>query len=247
MKLLRLQAVYAKKRGAVEGDDVDITTHDFVIDDATWPDAGTGGLTHNYASMEASFQAFWDALQAVGEMSAACGLKEYRWYREDDGELPWGDPARVQSRAGGPDWGTGVTGLPPQCSSTVTELTDWRRHWGRFYIPGLATNYLATDGSLGSQAVTGFADAAEALYNSWNSKGVTCVVLGSVKQDINVGVVFPNAIAGNLFERWIGKDLTDTRRRVAFPVTGIRVDDVIDVQRRRRFEAPLIRATRTLA
>jgi hypothetical protein len=242
MKLLRLQAIYAKRRGAVEGDDVDVTTHDFVIDDEVFPDAGGVGDTHNLATMEADFREFWDQLQGFSVIGVACGLKEYRWYRQDDGNLPWGDPARVQTIVGGPDWGVGAT-CPPQISCTVTEETGSRRHWGRFYIPGIAVGALDTDGSLLDARANSIAQLAATLYDSWQSRGVTPIVLGSIAPGQSLTNIIPVPIIGGTFDRWIGKNQTDERVRVAFPVTRVRVDDVLDVQRRRRFESPLARVS----
>jgi hypothetical protein len=54
-------------------------------------------------------------------------------------------------------------------------------------------------------------------------------------------------LIGSAFERSIGKNTTDDRIRITLPVTGLRVDDILDVQRSRRFETPIVRLDRTLA
>lgn len=244
-KLLRLQVSYSKLRAAAKGDDFNVTTHDFHILDTTWPDAGTTGLTHNYAQMETDFTTFWNSLVTNGIVGTGADIEQYRWYREDDGELPWGEPSRVTTPTA-PNEGANIC-LPPQCAQTVTEITESRRHWGRFYIPGISRAILNTDGSMSSAAVAQIAAAAKTLYDSWNTRGVQCLVLGSVKSTYNLALLPGTSRLGAAFEKKLFGDTTQSRIYVGYPVTKVQVDDIIDVQRRRRFNSPLVRDTRTLA
>lgn len=72
-----------------------------------------------------------------------------------------GDPQRVDSISVSGDSSSQV--MPPQVSCSVTLRTDARKHWGRFYIPGLTTPVLDSKGRLGATVADEFADAAAAL------------------------------------------------------------------------------------
>src|SRR5215213_11906617 len=171
-KMLRLHVYYQKMRGTTVGDDRDLTTHDFVIDDATWPDAG-GGLTHNYARLEGDFIAFWDGQVADLQVGALRKPVEFRWYRQDAPVLPWGDPSRVLTNPTVLAPAATVATCPPQIASSVTEMTVSRRHWGRWYLPSPPAARLAADGSFTTQFVNGTADRVKTLYDAWNTRGVT--------------------------------------------------------------------------
>lgn len=243
-KLLRLQVEYTKLRGAVVGDDRDVTTHDFQINDAVWPDAGGAG-THNAATLEGDFRAFWTSLigSSPSRIGAAVVPATYKWYREDDGKLPFGPAFRTQDIAAGLG-GAGAT-CPPQVASTVTEITDWRKRWGRFYVPGIASPNLNADGSLTTAAVTHICTAATALYNAWRTRGVTPIVLGSIDAGATSIYGVPlGGMAGGRIYKWISGSLEQTSKiTLALPVRRLRVDDVLDVQRSRRFQTPLQRVT----
>lgn len=245
-KILRLHVYYQKMRGTAAGDDRDLTTHDFLIDDATWPDAG-GGLTHNYATAEGDFITFWNGMVTDANTGALVKPVEFRWYRQDSGIIPWGDPSRVLSAPTVTAAANTVATLPPQVACSVTEMTVSRRHWGRWYLPSPPAARCAADGSFTSQLVNGGADRVKTLYDSWNSRGITPVVLGSVKSTTNLALIPPTAWLGEAFLKSIGKDLTESRIMVAYPITGLRMDDVPDIIRRRRFETALLRADRTPA
>lgn len=245
-KILRLHVYYQRMRSGSVGDDRALTTHDFMIDDATWPDAG-GGLTHNYATMEGDFITFWNGQVTDGQHGGLVKPIEFRWYRQDSGVIPWGDPSRVLSAPTVNSAAATVATLPPQVALSVTELTVSRKHWGRFYLPGLTTAKMAADGSFLSTLYGATADRVKTLYDSWNTRGVTPVVLGSVKSSFNVALLPTSSFLGGLFEKTIRKDVTESRLMVAYPVTGLRTDDVPDIIRRRRFETAAARADRTLA
>lgn len=244
-KAIRLQAVWKRIWSSAVEDDVMITTHDFRILDTVWPDAGATGDTHNYASLEASLATFWGSIRSLYQ--PVVRLDEYRWYRNDGGDRTWGEPARVQTIAS-PLAGSSTSSVmpPPQVACTVTELTDSRRHWGRFYLPTPSVVALTGDGRLTAGAVATIAAAAQTLYNSWNTKGVRCIVAGSVPLDYVAAVMPSTSWIGEQFERSIGRNATDQRIAVAYDVTKIRVDDVLDVQRRRRYGVAAVRDTRVV-
>jgi hypothetical protein len=244
-KLLRLHVYYQRMRGAAVGDDRALTTHDFLIEDGTWPDAG-GGLTHNYATMEGDFITFWNGLVTDAMVGGLVKPVEFRWYRQDSGDIPWGDPSRVTSNptvtAAAATTGT----CPPQVACSVTEITSSRRHWGRWYIPGIASARLNPDGSFVSNVPNGIAARAQTLYNSWTSRGVMPIVLGSVKSDFNLALLPGTSYLGHQFAKYVAKNVTQQRLMVGYPVTSLRIDDVPDIIRRRRFETALVRIDATV-
>jgi hypothetical protein len=245
-KILRLHVYYQKMRGTAAGDDRDLTTHDFMIDDATWPDAG-GGLTHNYATLEGDFIAFWNGMVLDSNTGALVKPVEFRWYRQDSGSIPWGDPARVTSAPTVNAAAASVATLPPQVACSVTEMTVSRRHWGRWYLPSPPAARCAADGSFASTLVNGAADRVKTLYDAWNVRGVTPIVLGSVKSSFNLALLPGTSYLGQEFTKFIGKNITESRLMIGYPITGLRIDDVPDIIRRRRFETALLRADRTPA
>lgn len=106
--------------------------------------------------------------------------------------------------------GGGVNTVPAQPCSTVTELTPVRAHWGRFYLPTLGGNAYAISGHLTSSAVDTIANAAGAMYDLLHMNQLWPVVVSTQSNKAPL-----RALQG---------------------VTGIKVDDVPDVIRRRRLQ-----------
>lgn len=139
---------------------------------------------------------------------------------------PSGGPAKVITH-GVP--GTGSGAVPPQCTSTVTEMTPSRRHWGRFYLPSLAPGVYAPSGRLNTVNVDAIAASAHTLFDQ----------LG----DQNFRVVVPTTSSGGTFQPTLEGDWSVVPARTLQQVTGIRVDDVADVHRQRRHKNVLYRKT----
>lgn len=197
-----------------------MTTHHWYSDAASWPDAAP----LNYESAETVLDTWWNAIK--GRMPILTKLAEYRWYREDDLEPPWGPPARVTGRSIA---GTDSTyALPPQCAVAVTERTGLEereegrtvRHWGRFYLPALGINSITQDGTLSSAAVTDIANATDVMYAGMTACGLRPAV----------------RITG-----WGGSSLPDSGWA---PVKEIAVDNLVDTIRRRRYETVTLREVR---
>lgn len=141
-------------------------------------------------------------------------FKEWRWYRLDGSGHTTGSPFRVTA-VGVPGTGTGGTGiLPPQAAMTVTEIASSRRRWGRFYLPVTKVT-LTSSARFSSSIIDAVADATEILYESaWDS--VTS-----------------------------GHFVTRPRLDGSFEdIHEIQIDDIVDIQRRRRWEMPSIRDRR---
>jgi hypothetical protein len=208
---MHMKAVYTRAR--VTGlEDVAITTHDFHapnFDDFT--DAQCAAIGDQYAN-------FWNDIGTL--LTANISLLELRFYKGYNGDGSPGEVDFVQPKAL-----AGLSAnaaLPPQVACSITEIlgAESRRHWGRFYLPGLATHTLATDGSWLPAHVVTIADQAAILYNAWTTTEVQPIV-------------------------WVGRAPAGASGFAA--VTEIRVDNIPDVIRRRRFEDVSQRETRPIS
>lgn len=167
----------------------------------------TGGF--NYEDAELRTDDWFAAIDTY--LGRHTSLVEYRWYVRGGHTDPLGAPDRITSRAlTGP---AANNNLPSQCAIVVTELTDAEgdgdrpRNWGRFYLPGPATTAMDTDGSTIADARVAIADATREWYD-W-------MIADAGLQPIVHG-------------RTNGLPVDREIRR-------LQVDDVFDVQRRRRF------------
>jgi len=236
---VHIKAVYTRTR-ASGAEDVAITTHDLAF-------AGANDRPNNAQmdAMAAPYITFWNAIKTVASVgiSSRCTLTELRFYTGYDGD---GSPGQVDYvktyPLPGSDSSAGM--LPAQVACTVTELTDSRRHWGRFYLPGLSYNGLDVDGTLKSAMVTAMANAAETLYKAWGAlTDVTPIVWTRSSHPIEyLGVAPPRWRPS-----WIYPAGTTYSAPAALAVQSIRVDEILDIQRRRRFESTMNRQTRQLA
>jgi hypothetical protein len=233
-----MKAVYTRARsGGTE--DVAVTTHDFHKDSGDHTDSECDTIAAAYA-------AFWAALcvssAGSGLINTGTTLTELRFYKGYDGD---GSPGAVDYVKTYSSAGLNVGSMcPPQVSCTVTELTDSRRHWGRFYLPGITSNALNPDGTLKSTIVTSVANAAENFYEAVGAMaGTTPVVWGRKTSSISYLAVAP--------PRWrpswvFPSSSVSVGDPIAMAVQSIRVDEILDIQRRRRWESTLNRVTRVL-
>lgn len=145
-------------------------------------------------------------------------LRELRFYDDYNGDGSPGlvDVIRPVGLAGA---APGVM-CPPQVAISVTEMLGpgSRRSWGRFYLPSPAVSVLADDGTLAAARVDQLANEVETLYDAWRAGDRRPVVW------VSPGTGPPDAVT----------------------VQQIRVDEILDVQRRRRWESTQIRQTRTI-
>ncbi len=207
-----LQVIYSRTRDNGMPEDVAINVFHMQSGDP-WPLASP----QNYEECEDAYDDFWTQLKDAFIAPGGVKISEYRWYREDDDTLPWGPPARVTAR-NLPGSGA-VAMLPPQVSCVVTEFTNlqetvngrFHNHWGRFYLPVPGRDSLKQDGTLTVTAQDKILSEAVILYNRWIAAGLIPVV-----HTTNVG---PNNVP------------------VRAVIEELRVDDVLDIQRRRRYES----------
>lgn len=116
-----------------------------------------------------------------------------------------GPPVYVTT-IGGTATGTGA--VPYQIAPTVTFRTSWPKHWGRMYLPTPGTGSFDANGRLTSTYITGVQAATATLLGGLHDAGFYPVVpVGQLDKQP--------------FHALLG-------------VTVVTVDDVPDVQRRRR-------------
>lgn len=114
--------------------------------------------------------------------------------------------------------GTGTGAYPPQVACNMTLETVNRRHWGRFSIGDFsAGTYIDAQGMLTSAITTTWANALDAFLESCTSAGAIPVVYRR--------------------PQWTDKSHTTLVHGGEFyPVIASRVDRVLDIIRRRRYE-----------
>lgn len=100
------------------------------------------------------------------------------------------------------------TRLPDQDSSTLTFTTASRRHWGRIYLPGVVQGQL--DGGFGRWSTT----AVDNMATYWHT------LLGSV--------------ASHSWDQLV----VSRQHEAVLLLSTLQVDDVVDIQRRRRAKQP---------
>lgn len=173
-----------------------------------WSDEGGDPAASDFELVEARLDGFWTALATYRTTFVNEGF--HRWYGPFDAPGPHGEAVRVQAAATLD--GSATQGLPQQVACSVTLETDVRRRWGRFYIPCLGTNALASPSDQGR----------------WSD-------------------AFTTAVA-NAADTAFTQTLTDWRLVVfgaplptSLEVRQIRVDDIPDIIRRRRFEGGIVK------
>lgn len=166
------------------------------------------------ARVEGFMSTFWSSL--LPWLPSYVVLDQFRWYQLDTSGHTMGAPARVTDKNLIGSLTAGENVLPPQVSVTVTEVSTARRRWGRFYVPGpLKSDLSGSDGRLKPTYVDALADNAELLYHNVNRS------VGS--------------------EHFCTKPRLDGSFQL---VSDIQVDNILDIQRRRRWERPTLRDKR---
>lgn len=166
---------------------------------------------------------------------------QYRWYK--DGPAFWQlntagtayvpvtpNPAiRVTEVDSAGSGGAGSV-LPPQVALTVTEKTASRSSWGRWYLPAMMSNLSDASGRLGTVDIDQLVAAAVTFYNSCRTASMVPVVFSIPK------ATRPTAGGGSL----------PAVGGVAHEVISIQMDNLWDVIRRRRWDAPTYRKVTAL-
>lgn len=213
--------------GTVE--DRAVTTWDLL--NITGGDIDTSWTTTDYTTAEAAFDEFWGTWAGLASSSHA--VVGYKWYA-----MRFADPMTASHRfenTGPPQRavskaipGTGSSApLPYQIACAITEKTAIPRHWGRVYIPGIATVSMGTQGRWGSGFTTFFANAAAELVD-----------------DLGTAQLFP-VVATTQMKADGSPPGTLTLKPGLNQITSLVVDDIPDVIRSRRPKQPLLRTIGT--
>ena len=107
--------------------------------------------------------------------------------------------------------GSGALTTPPQCAMSITELVPVSHHWGRLYLPSPG-DALVAGGRLSNATVDALATAYGALAGGLNNVGFSVVV--------------PHTQVNKKPFRGLST------------VSGVQVDNIVDVIRRRRYHSP---------
>jgi hypothetical protein len=152
-----------------------------------------------------------------GFYSSDLTFEEIRWYNEGPEVTPPNPVVRTTSV--GVAATSSDAALPPQVSTTVTLMTPLRKYWGRMYLPAPRTGALNASGTSRGRWDTGFVDDwCDDTKDMFNDLGAIGLIPAVYSR------------AGNAF----------------MAVTGVEVDDVPDIQRRRRFATTGYRKQDTL-
>lgn len=175
-----------------------VTTHDW-----EWI-SEDGILSSSYEAVEAKFDAFFDDIKSF--LAAGTVVTGYRWSQwRDDFSKP--DPSfRFASRSLA---FTGTDGVnAPQIACAVTEETDIRRRWGRFYLPFISKSNISS-GRFTSAGINVIGAAAAELLSTIEGEW----------QHVTVSKKDPHLL----------------------PTRFVRIDDVPDVIRSRRWHSSTAR------
>jgi len=155
----------------------------------------------------ANIKTFWTGM-ASSLCDATHKLREIRWY-DVPSTAPYkpvfAETTTLVPAGGSPGVGLGVV-MPPQNACTVTLRTASRKHWGRFYLPLTATANMdgTAVGSIKQSVVDGLSSAAATLASHSPAGGGAKMVVWS-----------------KAMGTWQ-------------VITNVEVDNVSDIQRRRR-------------
>lgn len=212
---LRAQVVY-DFNPSVGGDQVFVNTYDIVVPSGwgSWSDFSTQLHVMH---------------QTIGpDMPGAIQPREVRFYRPQD-PLPDGRPLNVWGLPK-PFSGSANPMGPPQACCLWTERTAVRKAWGRVYFPAPTTQHYTAAGTFGPTYVAKLATAVQKMYNDWVANGIQPVVKTSVPASYARSPIPPifQTLSVDFFHE----------------VKEIAVDNVPDIQRRRRHEVATAKEAR---
>lgn len=166
-----------------------------------------------------------------GDMPAALQPRELRFYRPED-PLPDGRPLNVTPLLH-PFTGSASPMQAPQVCCTVTEITAVRKAWGRIYFPAPTTQHTTSSGTFAAAFIDKLAVGVQTLYESLLDQDVVPVVKTTKSLEYMRLIPLPpvyDDIDVNFFH----------------PVEAVQVDNVPDIQRRRRHVAATYKKRQTI-
>lgn len=237
-ELRKLQVRWSRAPAGGTTEDVDVCTFHFLklasgVPTNSW-------VTGDYTTLESAFGTFWGSIKV--NWASWIHLDQYRWYADgpDFYHLETGDtiykpngdnPARRVTEVDVAGTLTGGTSmLPPQVAMTVTEKTSSRKHWGRFFLPGMSATNTSADGRISSSSLSSLLSAAVTFYNAARAASLIPVVFSIQKP------VRPKKPSGTL----------PAVGAVAYEISSLQMDDLFDVIRSRRYGAATIKTNTAL-
>lgn len=166
-----------------------------------------GGGIYSYlasadkAAAETALDTWWTSMKT--DVANQWTLVEYRWHDWLVGETVLGPADRVTARSVAGTFGA-TNRMPDQDSQTVTFKTASRRHWGRVYLPGIASG----------------------RYDTTYGRFVT--------SQVDDGATFFHTLATNLAASSQEIVVASKAHQGILSCSSIASDDVVDIQRRRR-------------
>lgn len=181
--------------------------------DPTW----TSG---DFAALVTPISTYWGSINS--NLTNNHTIKEHRLYlrrfnpmTEAKPFAPSGPPAYVMADTRSGTVAATGHALPYQAAMTHTLVTSWPRHWGRFYLPGLDAAALDDKGRIKAANITAVSNAYTTFATS--------------------------LAAADFFPVVPVTQVEKTPWRGLLTVQGHQVDDIPDVQRRRRARRAAIR------
>jgi hypothetical protein len=212
-----VQAVY-DFQPAAGGDQVFVNTYDILVP------SGWGSWSDFATQLHVLHQTM------APDMPAAIQPRECRFYRPQN-PLPDGRPLHVWPLPK-PFTGAANPMQAPQVSCVWTERTAVRKAWGRVYFPGPTTQHATSSGTFAPAFITKLADAVKKMYDDWAANDLQPVVVTTKSLDYARVPFIPI--------------YSDIDVHFFHEVQAIAVDNVPDIQRRRRHEAFSDRQVRTV-
>jgi hypothetical protein len=169
--------------------------------------------------------------QIAAFMPSKIDPTEVRFYRPYD-PLPEGRPLHVSPLTA--SWSGTVSACPPQCCMTLTEKTKHRRNWGRVYWPAPTSSQMTASGTISSAVVNSMVAGARQMYNAWIASDIYPVVRTEKKLDYNG---MPGWVS--ILDDMPNEDIDGG---FLHPILRVQMDDVADIQRRRRHPSPALRS-----
>lgn len=192
--------------------------------DATWN-------TTDYTDVETAFGNFWSAIKINWSLDTK--LSEYLWRADGPEFKPYGDELsptlRIQS-AGNVAGGASFGSCPPQCAMSVTEVTESTFMAFGVGVPGSApgTGRTQLRNRWGRFYLPALGQAALA-WGRWDT--AICETVATAAQAMYNACV-SHDIVPVMYSPTTGS---------AFSINAVRVDDIVDVVRSRRYETPISR------
>jgi hypothetical protein len=157
-------------------EDVAVVTMHIRSKTTVLPDSWYDIVDADRDGFKAKLDTFWSGLAPI--ISSKVKLVQYKFYDVPSTPAQLGAPKKTYTVSIPGTSSSQV--LPPQNALSVTWKTDQRKTWGRFYVPGLATNVLDTNGRVS----TAWADSVVALAAPLASRSGTgaCLVVFSHKE-----------------------------------------------------------------